>query len=109
MLSPFSQPGTYAAIYGATVATFPKAMFVMSATLLYFAVLLLSRMRPNIHVPSEEPERAITPPASQEDSEVEDAGEGSHAQARNQSKKYGEGKYDVLQRTSVISRSTQQD
>jgi hypothetical protein len=86
------------------VATFPKAMFVMSATLLYFAVLLLARMRPNIHVPPEEPERAISPTTSQEDSEVEGAGEGSHAQARKQFKEH-----DVLQRTSVISRSTQED
>jgi hypothetical protein len=83
-------------------------MFVMSAVLLYFAVFLLGRMRPSIHVPPEEPERAITPPASQADSEAENAGEGSRAQARTRSQ-YGEREHDVLQRTSVIGLSMPED
>lgn len=70
-----SQPGTYAAIYGATVAAFPKAMFVTSAALLYIAVSLLARIRPNIHNPPTEPEGTDTVQASEE---VEDAGEGSY-------------------------------
>ncbi|THH16571.1 hypothetical protein EW146_g4090 [Bondarzewia mesenterica] len=47
-------PGIYAAIYGATVADFPKMIFVMSAFLLYIAVAMLARIRPSIDVqPSE--------------------------------------------------------
>ncbi|KAA1476081.1 hypothetical protein DENSPDRAFT_861057 [Dentipellis sp. KUC8613] len=42
-------PAIYAAIYGATVAEFPKAIFVMSAILLYIAVCMLVGIRPFIH------------------------------------------------------------
>jgi hypothetical protein len=50
-------------------------MFVMSAALLYIAVSLLARIRPNIHNPPTEPEGTDTVQASEE---VEDAGEGSY-------------------------------
>jgi hypothetical protein len=62
----YSQPGTYAAIYGATVAAFPKAMFITSAILLYIAVSLLTRIRPNIHIPLAEPEGIIISRPSEE-------------------------------------------
>jgi hypothetical protein len=81
-----SQPGTYAAIYGATVAAFPKAMFIMSAALLYIAVSLLARIRPNIHIPPEELEGTIPVPSSEE---VEVAGAGSYEQARSRSRSRG--------------------
>jgi hypothetical protein len=79
-------PGTYAAIYGATVAAFPKAMFIMSAALLYIAVSLLARIRPNIHIPPEELEGTIPVPSSEE---VEVAGAGSYEQARSRSRSRG--------------------
>ncbi|EIM81131.1 uncharacterized protein STEHIDRAFT_134780 [Stereum hirsutum FP-91666 SS1] len=41
-------PGIYAAIYGATVATFPKAIFAMSSVLLYTAVVMLLLIRPHV-------------------------------------------------------------
>jgi hypothetical protein len=82
----------------------------MSAVLLYFTVLLLSRVRPNVHVPPEEPERAVTPPTPQDDgSEAEGAGEGSSAQVRNRSQQHGERGHDVLRRMSVISLSGPDD
>jgi len=74
-------PGTYAVIYGATVAAFPKTMFAVSAALLYIVVYLLAHIRPNIHVPPTELEIAVA--ASEE---VEDAGEGSHVHVRNRSR-----------------------
>jgi len=43
-------------IYGATVADFPKAIFVMSAILLYAAVVMLCGIRPFVHVHPEEEE-----------------------------------------------------
>ncbi|KAF8499790.1 major facilitator superfamily domain-containing protein [Russula emetica] len=93
-------PGTYAVIYGATVATFPKAMFIASAALLYIAVSLLARIRPNIHVPPAELESTITVAASEE---VEDAGEGSHVRVRNQSRgREPENDSDALRRESVM-------
>jgi hypothetical protein len=59
-------------------------MFVMSAALLYIAVSLLTRIRPNIHIPPAELEGTLTIPESEE---AEDAGEGSYdVQVRNQSR-----------------------
>jgi hypothetical protein len=98
----YSQPGTYAAIYGATVATFPKAMFVTSAVLLYIAVSLLARIRPNIHIPPAEPEGIII---SRPSEEVEVAGVEQHARVRSRSRD-SEPEHDVLQR---ISLSIQED
>jgi hypothetical protein len=43
-------------IYGATIADYPKTIFVMSAILLYTAVAMLCRIRPFIHVRPEEVE-----------------------------------------------------
>jgi len=98
-------PGTYAAIYGSTVAAFPKAMFIVSSILLYIAVSLLARVRPNIHVPPAELESATTPLVSQE---VEDAEEGSHAQVRDRSH-HDEPEHHLLQRTPVISLPSLED
>ena len=56
-------------------------MFVASAALLYIAVTLLARIRPNIHVPPAEL-GAITVAVPEE---VEDAGEGSYVHIRNRS------------------------
>jgi len=95
-------PGTYAAIYGATVATFPKAMFAVSAALLYICVSLLARMRPSIHISPAEPESAIALPASEE---VEEAGVGQ-VQTRSYN---GELERDVLQKASMISLSIPED
>lgn len=97
------QPGSYAALYGATVATFPKAMFVMSAALLYVAVSLLARIRPNIHIWSAGPESPTTPPQSERIEEEEVV-----PRTRNPSA-YDEPEHDVLQRSSVISLSTPDD
>jgi hypothetical protein len=71
-------------------------MFVMSAALLYIAVSLLARIRPNIHIPPTELEGTITVPAS----EVEDTGEGSYVQARSRSRSSA-AEDDALQRASV--------
>lgn len=101
-----SQPGTYAAIYGATVAAFPKAMFVVSAALLYITVSLLARIRPNIHVPTTELESTITVAASEE---VEDAGEeGSHVHVRNRSRSR-EPSNDALREEAVMLLSIPED
>ncbi|KAH8995633.1 major facilitator superfamily domain-containing protein [Lactarius akahatsu] len=78
-------PGIYAAIYGKTVATFPKAMFVMSAVMLYIAVTLLARVRPFIHVPPAELEGGVTPRQSHDNTEVEEPGEEPDAQVRSRS------------------------
>lgn len=45
-----TQPAIYAFIYGATVAAFPKAIFVMSAILLYVVVAMLAGIRPYIDI-----------------------------------------------------------
>lgn len=100
-----SQPGTYAIIYGATVAVFPKAMFVASAALLYIAVSLLARIRPNIHVPPAELESVITVAASEE---VEDVGEGSHVRVRSRSRSR-EPSNDALRAESVMLLSIPED
>jgi hypothetical protein len=99
------QPGTYAAIYGATVAAFPKAMFVTSAALLYIAVFLLARIQPNIHIPPAELEETIIVPASEE---VEDAGEGPYVQARNRSRNSA-AESEALQRVSATFLSHPED
>jgi len=98
-----TQPGTYAALYGATVATFPKAMFAMSAALLCVTVSLLIRIRPNIHIWSGEPESTYTPPQSEGVEEAEVV-----PRTRNRSPLDGL-EHDVLQRLSVISLSTPGD
>jgi len=95
-------PGTYAAIYGATVSTFPKAMFVVSAALLYIAVSVLACMRPSIHIPQAEPESAIALPASEEVEEARVIGPCTQVQTRSHN---GELERDVLQRASMISLS----
>jgi hypothetical protein len=97
-----SQPGTYAAIYGATVSTFPKAMFVVSAALLYIAVSVVACMRPSIHIPQAEPESAIALPASEEVEEARVIGPCTQVQTRSHN---GELERDVLQRASMISLS----
>jgi hypothetical protein len=60
-------------------------MFIASAALLYIAVSLLARIRPNIHVPPVELESAIAVSASEE---VEGAEEGSHVHVRNRSRSH---------------------
>ncbi|KAI9507902.1 major facilitator superfamily domain-containing protein [Russula earlei] len=102
-------PGTYAAIYGATVATFPKAMFIVSAALLYIAVSLLSRVRPDIHVPTLEPENTFLPRASEYEY-MGGTGEGSNTDVRNRSRdRESEHEHDALLTTSMISLATQSD
>ncbi len=81
-------------------------MFVMSAALLYIAVSLLARIRPNIHVPPAEPESNISTVAASE--EVEDAGEGSHVQVRNRSGSR-EPENDALRGESVMLLSIPDD
>ncbi|KAI0320781.1 major facilitator superfamily domain-containing protein [Amylostereum chailletii] len=71
-------PGIYAAIYGATVAEFPKAMFVMSAILLYTAVILLLGVRPYISVPPDDGEYQ---PAPEDEDAVEEVEEGEESGA----------------------------
>lgn len=58
-------------------------MFIMSAALLYIAVSLLARIRPDIHIPPAELETTISVLSSEE---VEVAGEGSYEQARSRSR-----------------------
>ncbi|KAI0305500.1 major facilitator superfamily domain-containing protein [Multifurca ochricompacta] len=103
-------PGIYAAIYSATVATFPKAMFVISAGLLYITVVLLSRVRPNIHVLPAEPEGAVTPSVAHDDREVEGTRDGSHAQAQVLARsRNAEHNFDALQGASVTRLSMPED
>ncbi|KAI0268599.1 major facilitator superfamily domain-containing protein [Gloeopeniophorella convolvens] len=97
-------PGIYAAIYGATVATYPKAMFVMSAFLLYVAVSLLGGVRPYIHLPPAEPEAAEVaaaaqpaPPSEGETTEEED-GPGGRAWSWAQSEAP---EHDDVRRASI--------
>jgi hypothetical protein len=80
-------------------------MFVASAALLYIAVSLLARIRPDIHVPPAELESAITVAASEE---VEDAGEGSHVHIRNRSRSR-EPSNDALRGESVMLLSIPED
>ena len=103
-----SQPGTYAAIYGATVANFPKAMFVASAVLLYIAVSLLARIRPNIHTPPGPPAELESTIAVAASEEVEDAGEGSrlHVRSRSRSREHED---DALRGESVMLLSIPED
>jgi len=101
-------PGIYAAIYGSTVATFPKAMFIMSAVMLYIAVALLARVRPNIHVPSAEPEGGVSPRQSHDSTEAEEAGEGSDTQVRSRSRSDESG-YDHHQRILATTLSISED
>ncbi|TFY76250.1 hypothetical protein EWM64_g7762 [Hericium alpestre] len=67
-------PAIYAGIYGATVAVFPKAMFVMSAILLYIAVCMLLGIRPFIHVFADTEAVASEPPSDAESDETEGQG-----------------------------------
>lgn len=98
-----AQPGSYATLYGATVATFPKAMFVMSAVLLYVAVSLLAWIQPNIHIWSGEPENTAISPQSERVDEAE-------VVPRTQNRSPHDGlEHDILQRLSVISLSTPDD
>jgi hypothetical protein len=61
-------------------------MFVMTAVLLYIGVALLARVRPYIHVPPAEAEEGVSPYQSDDNTEVEEAGEGSDAQFRSRSR-----------------------
>jgi len=83
-------------------------MFVASAALLYIAVSLLARIRPNIHVPPAELESTLAVAASEE---VEDAGEGSHVHVRNRSRSRDsrELENDALRRDSVMLLSIPED
>ncbi|KAH9045078.1 hypothetical protein EDB84DRAFT_1469066 [Lactarius hengduanensis] len=83
-----------------TVATFPKAMFVMSAVMLYIAVTLLARVRPFIHVPPAELEGGVTPRQSHDNTEVEEPGEEPETQVRSQSQS-SEPDYPPLRRQIV--------
>jgi hypothetical protein len=83
-------------------------MFIISAVLLYIAVSLLSRIRPNIHIPPVELERTVTVPEFEE--EVEDdpspTGEGSH---QNRSRSRDGAPEDGKLRESVILLSVPED
>jgi len=59
-----TQPSIYAVIYGATVADFPKAIFVMSAILLYAAVVMLCGIRPFFTCTLKRRRRAMRPARS---------------------------------------------
>jgi len=72
-------------------------MFITSAILLYIAVSLLARMRPNIHIPPAEPESIIISPPSEE---VEVAGIGRRGQVRSRSPDR-EHEHDVLHRIQL--------
>ncbi|KAH9956889.1 major facilitator superfamily domain-containing protein [Russula dissimulans] len=99
-------PGTYAAIYGATVATYPKTMFLVSAVLLYISVSLLARVRPNIHVPPLEPESTTTP-LTLEENDSTGGSESSPVDIRSRSRDREPEPRDALQRASMISLSFQ--
>ncbi|KZV76316.1 MFS general substrate transporter [Peniophora sp. CONT] len=62
-------PGIYAALYGATVAKFPKAIFALSAVLLYLAVGALMLIRSKINFLPSDGEYA---PAPQDEDAVAD-------------------------------------
>ena len=78
-------------------------MFIISAVLLYIAVSLLARIRPNIHIPPTELERTATVPAVEE---VEDEGQGSH---RNRSRSRDDDPEEEEMRESVILLSVPED
>lgn len=78
-------------------------MFIISAVLLYIAVSLLARIRPNIHIPPAELEETATVPAPEE---VEDVGEGSH---QNRSRSRDGASEDNELRESVILLSVPED
>ena len=59
-------------------------MFVMTAVLLYIGVALLARVRPYIHVPPAD-EEGVSPCQSDDNTDIEEAGEGSNAQFRRRS------------------------
>ena len=80
-------------------------MFVASAALLYIAVSLLTRIRPNIHAPPAELESTITVAASEE---VEDAGEESHVHVGSRSRSR-EPSTDALRGESVMLLSIPED
>ena len=84
----------------------------MSAGLLYIAVSLLSRIRPNIHIPPVELERTVTVTAFEE--EIEDdpspTGEGSpRGSHRNRPRSRDGAPDDELRRESVILLSVPED
>ncbi len=83
-------------------------MFVMSSAMLYIAVTLLVRVRPNIHVPPAEPEGGVAPRQSHDNTEVEEAGEGSDAQGRSRSRS-GERDFDALRRQIATRLSMSED
>lgn len=66
------QPGIYAALYAVTVAKFPKAIFLLSAVLLYLAVCALMLVRSKINFTPGDGEYA---PAAQDEDAVADEDE----------------------------------
>ncbi|KZV76315.1 hypothetical protein PENSPDRAFT_448195 [Peniophora sp. CONT] len=62
-------PGIYAALYAATVAKFPKAIFLLSAVLLYLAVCALMLVRSKINLSPSDGEYA---PAAQDENAIAD-------------------------------------
>ena len=80
-------------------------MFVASAALLYIAVSLLARIRPNIHIPPAELESNTTVAASEA---VEDAGEGLYVHVQNRPRSR-EPSNDALRGESVMLLSIPED
>jgi hypothetical protein len=70
------QPWIYAWLYGETVAVFPKAMFLLSAGLLYLAVCALLGVRPDVQFRPDDDEyqRAPTDEDAHMDTDVDEAG-----------------------------------
>jgi len=83
-------------------------MFVASAVLLYIAVSLLARIRPNIHTPPGPPTELESTIAVAASEEVEDEGEGSHLNVRNRSRSR-EHEDDALRGESVMLLSIPED
>jgi hypothetical protein len=81
-------------------------MFVASAALLYIAVSLLARIRPNIHVPPAELESAITVVASEEVEDAEEEGSRVHVRNRSRSR---EPLNDALREEAVMLLSIPED
>ena len=79
-------------------------MFIMSAVMLYITVALLARVRPYIHVPPAEPEGGVSPRQSHDNTNAEEAGEGSDAQVRSRTRS-GVSDYDDLQKNLVTTLS----
>ncbi|KAI0048291.1 MFS general substrate transporter [Auriscalpium vulgare] len=104
-------PGIYAAIYGATVANFPKMIFLMSALLLYSAVVMLLGIRPNINLRPEEPEAASSvyqdlPPSPEEATAGTEAPEGNQ---RKRGRRHDRDPSEDARRASVMRISVSEE